>query len=112
MKSPSSRRHHQGWGTCGCPYSCTSQISDSKGGSFLSWSRNAKTCSECTELRVRRLTSFMSMRGKRSWSCRERRQVGPAGALSCKASFVWKASTLSGQAPGSVCPTCATGPQY
>lgn len=61
------------WGTRGGPYSCTSQISDSKGGSFLSWSRNAKTCSECTELRVRRLTSFMSMRGKRSWSCRGKR---------------------------------------
>ena len=28
------------------PHSWTSQISDSKGGSFLSWSRRAKTCSE------------------------------------------------------------------
>lgn len=69
-------------GTHGGPYSCTSQISDSNGGSFLSWSRNAKTCSECTELRVRRLTSFMSIRGKRSWSCRgKRRRYVLLGAL-------------------------------
>lgn len=50
-------------------YSCTSQISDRSGGSFLSWRRNAKTCSECTLLRVRRLTSFMSIRGNIKWSC-------------------------------------------
>ena len=63
------------------PHSWTSQISDSRGGSFLSWSRRAKTCSECTELSVRRLTSFISIRGKRSWSCGEvggggRKEVG------------------------------------
>ncbi|KAG7279937.1 hypothetical protein CRUP_009912 [Coryphaenoides rupestris] len=44
-------------------HSCTSQISESSGGSFLSCRRRAKTCSECTLLRVRRLTSFISMRG-------------------------------------------------
>lgn len=48
---------------CRRSHSWTSQISDSSGGSFLSWRRRAKTCSEWTLLRVRRLTSFMSMRG-------------------------------------------------
>lgn len=64
----------------GAPHSWTSQISDSRGGSFLSWSRRANTCSECTELSVRRLTSFISIRGKRSRSCGYRRQVGASQA--------------------------------
>lgn len=62
------------------PHSWTSQISDSRGGSFLSWSRRANTCSECTELSVRKLTSFISIRGKRSRSCGHRRQVGAGRA--------------------------------
>lgn len=52
-----------------CSHSLTSQISESSGGSFLSWRRRAKTCSEWTLLRVRRLTSFISMRGNIKWSC-------------------------------------------
>lgn len=51
-------------------HSCTSQISESRGGSFLSCSRRAKTCSEWTLLRVRRLTSFINIRGNMRWSCR------------------------------------------
>lgn len=49
-------------------HSFTSQISDSSGGSFLSWRRRANTCSEWTLLSVRRLTSFISMRGNIKWS--------------------------------------------
>lgn len=49
-------------------HSCTSQISESRGGSFLSCSRRAKTCSEWTLLRVRRLTSFINIRGNIRWS--------------------------------------------
>lgn len=50
-------------------HSCTSQISDSSGGSFLSCRRSANTCSEWTLLKVRRLTNFISIRGNisRSW---------------------------------------------
>lgn len=52
-----------------CSHSCTSQISESRGGSFLSCSRRANTCSEWTLLSVRRLTSFINIRGniKRSF---------------------------------------------
>ena len=53
-------------------HSCTSQISESSGGSFLSCRRSANTCSEWTLLSVRRLTSFISIRGNisRSWGRR------------------------------------------
>lgn len=51
-----------------CSHSLTSQISESSGGSFLSWRRRAKTCSEWTLLSVRRLTSFISIRGNIRWS--------------------------------------------
>lgn len=51
-----------------CSHSLTSQISESSGGSFLSWRRRAKTCSEWTLLSVRRLTSFISIRGNIKWS--------------------------------------------
>lgn len=51
-----------------CSHSLTSQISESRGGSFLSWSRRANTCSEWTLLSVRRLTSFISIRGNIKWS--------------------------------------------
>lgn len=52
-------------------HSWTSQISDSRGGSFLSCRRRANTCSEWTLLKVRRLTSFISIRGNisGSWGC-------------------------------------------
>lgn len=49
-------------------HSCTSQISESSGGSFLSCRRSANTCSEWTLLSVRRLTSFISIRGNISRS--------------------------------------------
>ena len=49
-------------------HSCTSQISDSSGGSFLSCRRRANTCSEWTLLSVRRLTSFISILGNISRS--------------------------------------------
>lgn len=49
-------------------HSCTSQISESSGGSFLSCRRSANTCSEWTLLSVRRLTSFISIRGNISGS--------------------------------------------
>lgn len=54
-------RHVSALGACG--HSCTSQISESRGGSFLSCSRRANTCSEWTLLSVRRLTSFINIRG-------------------------------------------------
>lgn len=53
-----------------CSHSCTSQISESRGGSFLSCSRRANTCSEWTLLSVRRLTSFINIRGNIKRSCR------------------------------------------
>lgn len=58
-----------GWGGRKSSHSCTSQISESSGGSFLSCRRSANTCSEWTLLSVRRLTSFISIRGNisRSW---------------------------------------------
>lgn len=58
-----------GWGGGKSSHSCTSQISESSGGSFLSCRRSANTCSEWTLLSVRRLTSFISIRGNisRSW---------------------------------------------
>lgn len=55
-----------------CSHSCTSQISESRGGSFLSCSRRANTCSEWTLLSVRRLTSFINIRGNIRRSCRVR----------------------------------------
>lgn len=61
-----SSSHRRGYQVCS--HSLTSQISDSRGGSFLSWRRRAKTCSEWTLLNVRRLTSFISIRGNIKWS--------------------------------------------
>lgn len=52
-------------------HSWTSHISERSGGSFLSCKRRANTCSEWTLLSVRRLTSFISIRGNIKWSCRQ-----------------------------------------
>lgn len=67
--SPENRRYGGVGGGRKSSHSCTSQISESSGGSFLSCRRSANTCSEWTLLSVRRLTSFISIRGNisRSW---------------------------------------------
>lgn len=67
---PAQKTEDMGVGVGGkSSHSCTSQISESSGGSFLSCRRSANTCSEWTLLSVRRLTSFISIRGNisRSW---------------------------------------------